>query len=251
VGEASHPGPGDPPGLWTFGIANPSGLNSKVDQVAHMPGDVWILSETQLSVTGIGKFTKGLRALKSPWVGIVPGAPCPNRNQQGTGVHSGVLLVSKFPARPFPHQFAEHTYETARIQVAGVAVHNAWVTTGMLYGHTLNGQHKHAKYHTDTLLSELIDRVACQSPGPRIIGGDFNFGPDELSQLQRLASLGFREVQDIAALRWGQSAQATGRGRRRIDQMWISPELQLLLDSVTVTWDLWADHAAVVASPPW
>lgn len=248
VGEASHPGPGDPPGLWTFGIANPSGLNSKVDQVAHMPGDVWILSETQLSVTGIGKFTKGLRALKSPWVGIVPGAPCPNRNQQGTGVHSGVLLVSKFPARPLPHQFAEHTYETARIQVAGVAVHDAWVTTGMLYGHTLNGQHKHAKYHTDTLLSELIDRVACQSLGPRIIGGDFNFGPDELSQLQRLASLGFREVQDIAALRWGQSAQATGRGRRRIDQMWISPELQLLLDSVTVTWDLWADHAAVVAS---
>lgn len=36
VGEAAHPGP---PGMeWSLGIANPSGLNSKVDQVAAMGG---------------------------------------------------------------------------------------------------------------------------------------------------------------------------------------------------------------------
>ena len=36
VGEASHPGPHSQG--WSLGIANPSGLNSKVDQIAHMGG---------------------------------------------------------------------------------------------------------------------------------------------------------------------------------------------------------------------
>ena len=60
--------------------------------------------------------------------------------------------------------------------------------------------------------------------------------------------LGFREVQDLRALRVGQSAEATGRGRRRLDQLWISPELQLAYRSTGVHFDMWADHAAVTAS---
>ena len=246
VGEAAHPGP---PGMeWSLGIANPSGLNSKADQVAAMGGQNWILSETQLSAVGLRNFVKGLKAVRSPWKSVVPGAPCAARNQYGTGVHSGVMLLSSYPARPLPHNFAAHTYDTARLQVAGLVIGNVWVTVGMLYGIPNNAQHDHAKYNTEVLLAELVERVACQSVGPRAIGGDFNFASGELGQTRRLLDLGFREVQEVAALRWGQSAQLTGRGQRRIDQLWLSPELQAMLVGVVVHPDMWADHAAVEAT---
>ena len=245
VGEAAHPGPGSVG--WSLGIANPSGLNSKVDQVAHLGGDSWILSETQLSAVGFRNFVKGLKAVKSPWKSAIPGAPCPPRNQYGTGNHTGVMLLSQFPARALPHQFADQTFPSARLQVAGMMVDNDWVTLGMLYGLPANAQHQHAKYQTEVLLSELVDRVACQASGPRAIGGDFNFSPHELDQTKRLLDLRFREVQELAALRWGQSVVATGRGKRCLDQLWISPELQVVLQGVQVRHDDWADHATVVA----
>ena len=213
-----------------------------------MGGHAWILSETQLSVTGVRGFVKGLRAVQSPWQSVVPGAPCPSRNQYGTGSHTGVMLLSRFPARALPQQFAEHTYSTARLQVAGMVVGDTWITVGMMYGVTANAQHKQARYTTEVLLAELVERVGYQSTGPRIIGGDFNFAATELDQTQRLLDLGFREVQTLAALWWGRSVVPTSRGRKCIDQLWISPELQALLTDVQVHHDMWSDHAAVVAS---
>eukprot|EP00435_Cladocopium_sp_Y103_P021342 s684_g5.t1 len=246
IGEAAHPGPeGD--STWTFGIANPSGLNSKVDMVANQDGHAWVLSETHLSKHGFSKFRQGLRALHSPWKYLVPGHPCSVRRHGQVGVHSGVMLVSKFPARPLPHAFDRDSFETARLQVAGLKVGSSWVTVGMLYGVPCNQSHHFAKYHTETYVAELIDRVACQTSGPRIICGDFNYAVHELSQLQRLHDCGFREIQDLWAWRHGIAVQPTGRGSKRIDQMWLSPELQQVLSNCVVSWDKWADHAAVEA----
>ena len=69
------------------------------------------------------------------------------------------------------------------------------------------------------MLDALIDRVAMQSQGPRIIAGDFNYAVEELGQLCRRHDMGFREVQDVAAHQWGQSVSRTGRGTKRIDHM--------------------------------
>lgn len=246
VGEASHPGPShDGSSSWTLGIANPSGLNGKLDQVNHLPGDAWILAETHLSQKGVSSFAKGLRMLHSPWKYMVPGAPCPPRSRNDTGLHSGVMFLSKFPARALPHTFDDMTYSSARIQVLGMAVADTWVTVGMLYGLPCNASHKQARYQTDALLAELVDRVACQTVGPRAIGGDFNYGPEELDQIARLQALGFREAQDLRAWRHGCSVEPTGRGSKRIDQLWLSPELQRGYLDTTVAFDHWADHASV------
>ena len=249
VGEASHPGPQvGQTDTWTLGVANPSGLNGKLDQVAHLGGDAWVLTETQLSRQGISTFVKGLKMLHSPWKYAIAGAPCRPRQHTDTGVHSGVMLVSRHPARALPHNFDDVVYESARVQVVGMAVSEIWVTIGLLYGLPCNASHKQARYQTDALLSELVDRIGEQTTGPRVIGGDFNYGPDELAQLSRLAALGFREVQDLRAWRFGCSTEATGRGTRRLDQMWISPELQQVYKGTQVDFSQWPDHAAVSAS---
>ena len=247
VGEASHPGPRES-FQWTLGLANPSGLNGKLDLVNHMPGDAWILTETHLSQRGTSMFVKGLRMLRSRWTYAVAGAPCPPRAHTDTGTHSGVLALSRFPTRALPHSFDADAYATGRIQVVGMAVADTWVTIGMVYGIPCNASHKLAKFQTDAMLSELIDRVGCQTTGPRVIGKDFNYGPEELEQLHRLRALGFREVQDLRAWRFGISTEPTRRGAKRIDQVWISPELQQAFLGVSVEFDHWPDHAAVVTT---
>ena len=120
-----------------------------------------------------------------------------------------------------------------------MAVADTWVTVGMLYGLPCNASHKQARYQTDALLAELVDRVACQTVGPRAMGGDFNYGPEELDQIARLQALGFREAQDLRAWRHGCSVEPTGRGSKRIDQLWLSPELQRGYLDTTVAFDHW------------
>ena len=76
VGEAANPGP-SPAGneTWSFGIYNPSGLTSKMDQVAHLPGQVRVASETHLTKLGVDKFKQGISSLGSPYQYIIPGCP--------------------------------------------------------------------------------------------------------------------------------------------------------------------------------
>jgi len=248
IGEAAHPGPNTGSQTWSFGIANPSGLNSKVDQVAHQEGQAWVFSETQLSKQGFWSFREGMQCLQTKWKYLVPGAPCPPRRNGQAGNHSGVLLCSQYPARALPNGFDSDSFATGRIQVAGMMVDSTWVTIGMLYGVPCNATHQFARYQTETYLAELVERVGFQTAGPRIICGDFNYAVHELSQLQRLTDCGFREVQDLWAWRQGVSVSPTGRGSKRIDHMWISPELQGLLQRVHIAWDKWADHATVEAT---
>jgi hypothetical protein len=133
IGEAAHPGPVAEPGEWTFGMCNPSGLNNKTDQIAHLEGHVCGASETQLSHLGLSKFNGGFKALKASWKHVVPGAPCPTRGATDTGNHSGVMLLPKYPATALPHSFDLEMYATARLQVAGVAMQGTWVTVGQAY----------------------------------------------------------------------------------------------------------------------
>ena len=244
IGEASNPGP-DPQDEWTFGLCNPSGLTSKTDHAARLPGSVWVCCETHLTQPGVAQLKQGLRVLQSHHKYVVPGYPCAPRTSTDVGTFSGVLMLSQYPARALAHQFPPDLYKTSRLQVAGVCVGQTWVQVGMLYGVPKSVAHQQAKYQTECLLETLVDRLAWQTQGPRIICGDFNYQPYELHQLSRLRAMGFREVQDIALDKWGKLPRPTGRGDRRIDQIWLSPELQHVLSDFQVEEGWWADHAVL------
>ena len=246
-GEATNPGPltGD---TWRCGIFNPSGLSNKVDYLAQVPGDIWFGSETHLTRAGICRLRNGLRLQKSAYTHIVTGAPCSARVSDEAGSYSGVIALSRFPARPLPHSFDPDLFATARIMVCGIAVRDCWIQAGVMYGYPQSLQHKHRTYRAECLLDELVNRVVLQGVGPRLVCGDFNHSSEALVQVQRMRQLGFREIQEVALASWGQTPQETSLGTTIIDQIWLSPELQGLLQSVTVAWDHWSSHATVEAS---
>ena len=244
-GEAAHPGPENDVREWSVGLFNPSGLNSKLDVLKEVPGDCWIGCESHFTKLGFQRFKKGLHALDIPFRYCQHGAFCQPRSTAEVGGYSGIVALSRYPLRVLPHQFDEQMFQTARLQVFGACMQGTWIQIGGVYGYPDSPQYLQRTFRTECLLDAVITRIAEQATGPRIICGDLNHGPNELQQLQRLASLGFREIQEIAMMRWGQQVVATGRGNKNIDQVWLSPEMQALLLRVELLDDLWSGHIAV------
>ena len=246
-GEASNPGPCSSD-EWSLGTFNPTGVTSKAELIARLSGDVWGVTETHLSYEGYRKFKHGLACNKAPFKFCIPGAHCSLRKRsQSVGSFSGVLCLSRWPARALPHSMDNDLFESSRIQVYGVCVcvDQLWLTMGVVYGVPESIQHEYPKYQTELLLEQVIDRVALQCKGSRVIMGDFNWLAGDLTQLRRLESLGFRDLQTLAHEWWGVNFCPTGRGDKAIDFVYISPELFPLLSGVAVQ-PVWPDHSAVV-----
>ncbi len=230
----------------TLGTCNPCGLDNKADIIAGLDGDFWGVTETHLSRHGVAKFKKGLSCNRSKFHHVVPGNPCPlHSRSEVVGNHSGVLALSRWPCRALPNDIPKEIYETARVQVVGMSIHGLWITAGICYGYPKSTSHLHPKFCTEQHLEALIDRVACQTKGPRVIMGDLNWEEHELHQIARLVNLGFQDVQTLASTWWGQSIQPTGKGSRRIDFVYVSSELAGLLRKVEVIDDQWPDHSSV------
>ena len=246
IGEACNPGPSNgQANNWEFGIFNPSGLSNKTNLVANMDGEIWGCSETHLTKHGVSQLKTGLKALKSPYKFVLAGHPAETKTTADVGTYTGVLLLSKHPARALMHDVPKDLYDTGRLQFSGVYVQGLWVQIGTVYGFPIGSNHAHHRYQTDLLLEAAIDRIGLQTTGPRIICGDLNHHPQDLSQVNKLRSLGFAEAQELALFRWGQVEQATGKGTLKLDQIWLSIELQQILTRVSVDHQTWADHATV------
>ena len=243
VGEAQHPGPSCE---WSLGTFNSSGIAHRADVISALPGDFWGVAETHLSPISAKQFVRGLQCSKSHYKYLVQGHPCPLRTRSShAGDFTGVAALSQWPCRALPHSFPEGLFETSRIQVVGACIHQMWITIGTIYGVPKSSQHKHPRFQTDVLLEALVDRVGAQTAGPRVVMGDFNWEPHELSQVRRLQDMGFVELQDLAAAWWDAPIKPTGRGSTRIDAVYVSRELACLLKKVVVDHTQWPDHAMV------
>ena len=245
VGEAHNPGPQEAD-CWSLGTFNPSGVTSKADVIGQLEGDFWGICETHLSVIGKRRFVHALRCQKSKWSNFITGAPCPLRaRSEEVGSFKGVAGMTSWPARALAHSLHDGWYQSARVQVLGAFIHNLWISIAVVYGYPYSRTHHAPRFQTEQLLAGAIDRIACQTSGPRVVMGDFNWEQDELAQLKRLEDLGFKDLQTLAFEWWGTPIKATGRGSRRIDYVYVSPELWPLLQKVVVDDAQWADHSAV------
>lgn len=247
IGEASHPGPRVSD--FTIGTYNPTGLLRKGERVAEMSAScsLWGVTETHLTKSALVQFRSELKFTSYP-ARVVPSHPAPPLSQRvGTigGKAEGVCIISDCPVRALPGQWDPNIWQSSRVQSAACLMGDVWVKMGVFYGYAKDPLQVHVQEASDTLLGALVDRVAKQSVGPRIICGDFNQELLALPQSQELASLGFVEVQQWANQMWGQPIVPTCKKKTVKDFLWVSQEMLPFIKKVWVDDTFFADHAVL------
>ena len=242
-GEACHPGPVRQSGRFQVGAINPTGLNGKASVLSTIHPGIWGISETHLSAQGLRQFRQGLRLNQAPFT-FLPGAPAPLRTgSQTSGGYTGVGFASSYPVRASPTGRHQDVWNTARVQLASFYVAPFWVQGAVVYGYPAD----QAKTHV--LLDAVTERLVLNSRGPRFVVGDMNLLPQQLEAAHpEWCQHGFREIQAVAAARWGWQVQSTCKHATQKDHLWVSPELASMLCEVQVQHDVFADHAVLVGT---
>ena len=238
LGEAQHPGPTE----CFLGALNPSGLSGKHGVVAQMSPGVYGVSETHLTARNVRLFNQGLHFAQSAFR-LLPGSPAPLRPSSNvTGTHTGVGVLSSFPARPANHHWDADMWETARIQAVHAYVEPTWLLMVVAYGFA-----SEPPAITNTLLAQLSCRIVDEAVGPRCLVGDFNLTSGQIQLWDYWKSKGFVEIQDLWAVRTGQVPRVTCKGCSRKDFLLLSPELAQWVTNVFVDESWFPDHALITA----
>jgi len=192
IGEARVPGPSN----WAVAVCNPAGLMHKGHLFPLEEANVWLVSETHLTSSGVRTFKKTLqRELQEAW--FVPGHPVSQRSTVSDhGAWSGVGVVASCPCQALPHDWLPLAFESSRLQAFTAFCNNIWLNGVVVYGLPTGPTHPKATSRTNSLLQEAIRRVLCMD-GPRVLGGDFNHDIDELSALEVLYAHHWIEIQDL------------------------------------------------------
>ena len=243
IGEAKNPGP-DP---FILGIANPSGLRHKAPYVStHMAhGDIWAFSETHLTAKDVAAFDAGLRFAGAPFSRLIGGHPVPDKQRSAGSSWRGVGILSKHPTRRLPHDWCDEIALSSRIVATTTLVDDVWISGCAVYAEPDSHLYPSRLQHTEALLQAAIARIGVLGTGPRYIAGDWNVAKYGVPAFHTLEQLGFREIQDLALERWAIPIQPTSKSATQRDYCFISPELQELLQDVSVHQDVWPDHAVV------
>lgn len=242
IGEARVPGPSN----WAVAVCNPAGLMHKGHLFPLEEANVWLVSETHLTSSGVRTFKKTLqRELQEAW--LVPGHPVSQRSTVSDhGAWSGVGVVASCPCQALPHDWLPLAFESSRLQAFTAFCNNIWLNGVVVYGLPTGPTHPKATSRTNSLLQEAIRRVLCMD-GPRVLGGDFNHDIDELSALEVLYAHHWIEIQDLLHLQQGVAPRPTCKMKTRRDFLFISPELIPLFRGATVEYSHWIDHASLIA----
>eukprot|EP00435_Cladocopium_sp_Y103_P034195 s179_g8.t2 len=188
-----------------------------------------------------------LARMEEEWnEGVARGHPVPAQNSRL--FHSawrGVAILAKHPTRPLPNTWPSEVYASSRVLTATSLIADTWVTGGVVYGEPESSMYPHQKTHNEELLHHTACQICFLSRGPRYVAGDWNVAQHSLPVFEMLEAAGFRDLQDLAAERWGQTPAMTCKGATRRDFCYISRELQALLCEVQVSQDIFPDHAVL------
>ena len=154
--------------------------------------------------------------------------------------------MAAHPTRVLPQSWPPEVAESSRALVAATLVNNAWVTGGILYGEPDGHLHPAHRTHNEVLLQHVAGHVCHLAKGLRYVAGDFNEVFDSVPAFQILHQAGFRDIQTLAAERFGQPIVNTCKNKTRKDFCFLSPEFQDLLVGVEVAHDVFPDHAVLL-----
>lgn len=247
IGEARVPGPAAAE-TWSMGMCNPSGLQGKYHVLSSVDASILAVSETHLTKAASRHLAVSFRSMRSRFKQVVTGFPMsPRTTASDAGGWAGVAFASEFPCRSMATAWPPDLYETGRIQFSAFFTPSSWVSGGVVYGYPEGRNHPNALVHTDRMLDFAFHRMSLQ-PGPRFLGGDWNFTLDRLEIIPKLRAAGWVEVQDLFASLTGAPIQMTCKQATRKDFLWLSPELALAFRDLRVQSDVFADHSVLIAS---
>ena len=218
VGEASHPGPGDPGAAnVVLAVINPTAILNKADTLPQLCSHVVVASETAATNAVQRLMSSPLRALgfKAVW-----GPPCPERLHHDTGRASlrgsavGTALFSRLPCRPSIDAFEPCVAATCRLSEAFVRFHSVEVKILSLYGWPKCLPEAAAK--NNWLLTQALNRILT-SKTPAIVAGDFNDDPCNCPVWQTFRELGYHELGQFASSALGLRLPPTCKGSTRYD----------------------------------
>ena len=255
VGEAVVPGPqahyeggGNEGVQWQLGICNPAGFPTKAHLIALSPVDVWLASETHLTVQGHRDFVRQLALEGSRYEYCIMGCPVPPRTlASDVGTWNGVAILSKHPTRRMQHVWDRSLMDTGRVLCASTFLHDFWLNSVIVYGTPTGGTHPKAKATTEALLAAAVNCIA-QMDGPRVLGGDFNHDLESFACIDQLKAMHFVEVQDLFFARTGVLPRPTCKRKTRRDFMFLSSDLVPLFEHLDLDYDQWIDHASLIAT---
>ena len=246
-GEAKNPGPpmGD---MLTVGVSNPGGLRQKEDVLLGMGPGIWAMAETQLSATTFktcsGTLRTSGRALNRD-VRFHGGAPAPLRQGSSwAGKWTGVAVLADFPTATLDVPWPTEHWESGRVLMTRHWVNHLPVTLGTFYGYAQGPTWPRATQLSDQLLETFTVELILGMTGVRMVAGDFNQEPGQLTQHQIWLRHGWREAQQVAEELFNHQPQATCKRATHRDQLWLSPEAIQLLRGLEVE-DDFVDHATV------
>ena len=151
-----------------------------------------------------------LRITQSDFKYIACGYPVPIRlHWASSGGWKGVAALSKHPTRAQPVGWDDGIKHSSRALVTSSLVQNMWITAGTIYGETAGTWHPHQLQKNNRLLSAVATHVCLYSTGLRVVAGDFNLQENDVQAFSVLENSSFRDLQAIAADRWGVSIQNT------------------------------------------
>eukprot|EP00438_Fugacium_kawagutii_P011104 Skav203175 [mRNA] locus=scaffold39:98339:103385:- [translate_table: standard] len=247
-GEALHPGP-DPGELLTVGVSNPSGLRQKEDILLGLGPGIWGLAETQLSDTTFKSSANYLRRtgrMMNRELHIKGGSPAPLRQRSTwAGSWTGVAVVSDLPTAKLEVPWPGEHWETGRVLLTRHWTGTLPITVGTFYGYAQGPTWPQARKLSDQLLETFTVELVMGMTGVRIIMGDFNFNPGQLTQQQIWLRHGWQNLQDVSQRLFDHVPVPTCKGVNERDQVWLSPEAIQILRGLTIQ-DDFVDHSTVM-----
>eukprot|EP00435_Cladocopium_sp_Y103_P072449 s162_g40.t1 len=246
-GEARHPGP-DRGNLLTVGVSNPCGLRQKEDILLSLGPGIWSLAETHLSQqtfrTCSSNLRKGARALNRE-IRFYGGSPAPLRQGSSwAGKWTGVAVLSDVPATKLDVPWPLEHWNSGRVLLTRHWAASTPITVGTVYGYPKGPTWPRAKQLSDQILETFTTELVLGMSGVRMIMGDYNHEPGQLTQHQIWMRHGWRSAQQLAAELFDHEVQPTCKGTTETDQIWLSPEAICLVRGLQVR-DHFMDHSTI------